>query len=70
MGDIFFYITDRLLVPYACRNAQGSTPFMCRDFQKRLQTNDQVCPEKRLLNGLRNRATFHLVHTSLKRGMV
>ena len=43
LGDIFFYITDRLLVPYTCRNAPvGKVPFMCKGFQKRLQTNDQV----------------------------
>jgi hypothetical protein len=44
LGDIFFYFTDRLVTPYACRNAEpGKMPFMCKDFQKRLQGADQVC---------------------------
>lgn len=43
MGDIFFYITDRLVTPYACRHSsQIHPPFMCEDFQKVLQTHDQV----------------------------
>lgn len=46
MGDIFFYITDRLITPYACRHhAKGDLPFMCMNFQKRLQTKDQVYTE-------------------------
>ena len=45
-GDIFFYITDRLLTPYACRHgSKTNPPFMCRDFQKILQTKDQVFTE-------------------------
>lgn len=40
-GDLFFYITDRLTTPYACRRSNDSA-FMCQDFQKVLQTNDQV----------------------------
>ena len=37
-GDIFFYITDRLLTPYACRHgSKQHPPFMCRDFQRVLQ---------------------------------
>lgn len=49
LGDIFFYITDRLVTPYACRHgSQTDPPFMCRDFQKILQTNDQVYTEIRV----------------------
>eukprot|EP00935_MAST-01C_sp_MAST-1C-sp1_P000174 g174.t1 len=45
LGDIFFYITDRLITPYACRHYTGHKPFMCQSFQKRLQTGDQVYTE-------------------------
>ena len=39
LGDIFFYITDRLITPYACRHYTGHKPFMCQSFQKRLHAS-------------------------------